>query len=136
MVRDLSNAEVLRRVWELYSVGRMRDIFELLDPDVEWRPMLPDAGIYRGHAGLARWARSTRRAWKSVTIVYEDLQEVAADCVLGFGRITAFDHRDAQVLDSPIACVAELREGRIVRACAFLDHESALAWVSARPALP
>lgn len=133
---DLPSADVLARAWELYAVGRVHDIFELLDPDVEWRPMLPDAGVYRGHAGLARWARSTRRAWKSVTIVYEDMHEVAADCVLGLGRITAFDHRDAQVLDSTIACVAEVRDGRIVRACAFLDHEAALAWISARPALP
>ena len=38
--------------------------------------------------------------------------------------------------NSEVACVAEFRDGRVVRAASFLSDDEALAWVSARPALP
>jgi len=81
------------------------------------------------------WATGVRRAWKSVTIVLEELRELEG-CVLASGRIAAFDHGGEQVVDSALACVAEFRRGLVVRACSFVSVDEALAWVSARPALP
>jgi ketosteroid isomerase-like protein len=135
-VRTRSNSEVFQRVWELYAAGRGEDILEHLDPEVEWRPTLvdPDAR-YHGHDGVRAWAGAARRAWKSVTVVLEDLREVDG-CVVASGRISALDHHGDQVVDTTIACVAEFRDGRVVRAASFLSDDDALAWVSDRPALP
>jgi ketosteroid isomerase-like protein len=130
-----SNSDVFQRVWELYAAGRGPEILEHLDPDVEWRPALVAPTSYRGHDGVRAWARASRRAWKSVTVVLEGLREVDG-CVVASGRVSAFDHSGDQVVDTVLACVAEFRGGRIARAASFVSEGDALAWVSARPALP
>jgi hypothetical protein len=130
-----SNGQVFQRVWELYATGRTAEILQHIDAQVEWGPTVLDSATYRGHAGVRRWAASMRRAWKSITVVYDDLREID-ECVISNGRIAAFDHRGELVIDSPLACVAEFRERRVVRACAFVSADEAMAWVSARPELP
>ena len=135
VVQAPSNSEVFQRVWELYAAGRGPEILEHLDPAVEWRPALVEPAPYHGHAGVRTWAGAVSRAWKSVTVVLEELREVDG-CVVASGRVAAFDHRGDQVVDTVLTCVAEFRDGRIARACSFRSDDDALAWVSARPALP
>jgi ketosteroid isomerase-like protein len=134
-VRTRSNSEVFQRIWELYAAGRGPEILEHLDPEVEWRPALVDPAPCYGHDGVRAWAAASSRAWKSVTVVLERLREVDG-CVVASGRVSALDHGGDQVVDSDFACVAEFRDGRVVRAASFLSEDDALAWVSARPALP
>jgi ketosteroid isomerase-like protein len=134
-VRARSNSEVFQRIWELYAAGRGPEILDHLDPEVEWRPALVDPASYHGHDGVRAWASAARRAWKSLTVVLASLREVD-DCVIASGRISALDHGGEQVVDSDFACVAEFRDGRVVRAASFLSDDDALAWVSARPGLP
>ena len=135
-MRTRSNREVFQRVWELYAAGRGPEILEYLDPPVQWRPALVDPGPYHGHDGVRAWASASRRAWKSVTVVLESLREIDG-CVVTSGRLSALDHRGDQVVDSDVTCVAEFRDGRVVRAAAwYISDDDALAWVSARPALP
>jgi ketosteroid isomerase-like protein len=134
-VRARSNSEVFQRVWELYAAGRGPEILEHLDPEVEWRPALVDPASYHGHDGVRAWAGASRRAWKSLTVVLTSLREVDG-CVIASGRISALDHGGDQVVDSDITCVAEFRDGRVMRAASFLSEDDALAWVSVRPALP
>jgi ketosteroid isomerase-like protein len=134
-VQVQSNSDIFQRIWALYAAGRGPEILEHLDPAVEWRPALVDPVPYHGHAGVRIWAGAVSDAWKSVTVVLEELREVDG-CVVASGRIAAFDHRDEQVVDSVLTCVAEFRHGRVVRAHSFFSADAALAWVSARPALP
>jgi ketosteroid isomerase-like protein len=130
-----SNSEVFQRVWALYAAGRSPEILEHLDPEVEWRPALVAPASYRGHDGVRAWAGASQRAWKSVTVVLDRVQEVDG-CVVASGRISAFDHSGDQVVDTVLACVAEFRDGRVARAASFVSEDEALAWVSERPALP
>jgi ketosteroid isomerase-like protein len=130
-----SNREVFQRVWELYAAGRGPEILEHLDPEVEWRPALVAPQSYYGHDGVRAWARASRRAWKSVTVVLDGLREVDG-CLVASGRLSAFDHSGDQVVDTGLACVAEFRDGRVTRAASFTSEDDALAWVSERPALP
>jgi hypothetical protein len=130
-----SNGQVFQRVWELYATGRTVEILDHVDGAIEWRPTVLDPATYHGHAGVTRWAASMRRAWKSITVVYEEMNEVAGDCVVSNGRIAAFDHDGELVIDSSLACVAEFRDRRVVRACAFVSLDDAMSWVSDRPEL-
>jgi len=134
-VRTRSNREVFQRVWELYAAGRGAEILEHLDPEVEWRPGLVDPASYHGHDGVRAWASAARLDWKSLTVVLESLREIDG-CVVASGRLSALDHSGDQVVDSDVTCVAEFRDGRVVRAASFASDDDALAWVSARPALP
>jgi hypothetical protein len=135
VVRAQSNSDIFERVWELYAAGREPEILEHLDPAIEWRPALVEPASYRGHTGVRTWATAVRGAWKSVTVVLDEQREVDG-CVVASGQIAAFDYGGEQVVDSVLTCVAEFRHGRIVRACSFFSADDALAWVSARPALP
>ena len=135
VVQTQSNSDIFERVWELYAAGRGPEILEHLDPAVEWRPVLVEPASYHGHDGVRTWAIAVTQAWKSVTVVLDEQREVDG-CVVASGRIAAFDYGDRQVVDSVLTCVAEFRYGRIVRACSFFSDDDALAWVSARPALP
>jgi hypothetical protein len=128
-----SNTDVFQRVWQLYATGRTHEILDYIDPAVEWRPTVLEPAIYYGHAGLSTWAIAARRAWKSITVMYDDMREVAEDCVVSDGRIAAFDRDGQLVIDSPLACVAEFRDGLVVRACAFMSLDEALGWVIERP---
>ena len=130
-----SNTELFRHVWDLYATGRTGEILAHVDPAVEWRPTVLDPATYHGHAGVRKWAASALRAWKSITVVYDDMREVDGDCVVSDGRISAFDHAGELVIDSSLACVAEFRDGLVVRACAFVSLDEAMAWVSGRPEL-
>jgi hypothetical protein len=139
MNRDMeaiSNSDVFQRVWDLYATGRTGEILDFVDPAVEWRPAVLDGATYHGHDGVRSWATAARRAWKSITVVYDDMREVTDDCVVSDGRIAAFDHDGQLVIDSPLACVAEFRDGKVVRASAFVSIDDAMAWVNARPELP
>src|SRR6476659_9929158 len=98
-VQVQSNSDVFQRIWELYAAGRGPEILEHLDPAVEWRPVLVDPAAYHGHAGVQTWAAAVRDAWKSVTVVLEELREVDG-CVVASGRIAAFGYGDEQVIDS------------------------------------
>ena len=131
-----SNTAVFQRAWHLYATGRAHEILAFMAPDVEWRPSVLDPTVYRGHDGVRTWAQTAGSAWKSITVVYDDMREVTEDCVVSDGRISAFDHDGERVIDSPLACVAEFRDGLVVRACTFVSLDEAMAWVSARPALP
>ena len=122
-------------MWELYAAGRGPEILEHLDPQVEWRPALVDPAPYHGHDGVRAWASASRRAWKSLTVVLESLREIDG-CVVASGRLSALDREGDQVVDTDITCVAEFREGRVVRAASFVSDDDALEWISARPALP
>ena len=135
VVQTQSNSDVFQRVWELYAAGRGPELLEHLDPQVEWRPALVDPGPYHGRDGVRAWAAASRRAWKSVTVVLVALREVDG-CVIASGRVSALDRGGDQVVDTDITCVAEFRGGRVARAASFLTDDDALAWVSARPALP
>jgi hypothetical protein len=130
------NSDVFARLWELYASGRTGEILEHLHPTVEWRPVLLDPDTYHGHDGVHRWARAVARAWKSITLVADEVRDVAEDCVVASGRIAAFDYGGEQVVDSALSCVAEFRRGLVVRARTFVAVDEALQWVSDRPALP
>jgi ketosteroid isomerase-like protein len=134
-VRARSNREVFQRIWELYAAGRGPEMLEHIDREIEWLPALVDPAPYHGHDGVRAWASAAGRAWKSVTVVLVSLHEVDG-CVIASGRISALDHKGDQVVESDMACVAEFRDGRVLRAASFLSEDDALAWISARPALP
>jgi len=126
-----SNAEIFRAVWDAYTEGRWADMPKYLDPEVQWRPALTPE-LYQGLDDLRHWVKAVRREWKSMTIVFEDMREVADDCVVAFGRLTAFDYGGEQGFDDDMAWVAEFRDGRIIRATSFKDRDEALAYVTAR----
>jgi ketosteroid isomerase-like protein len=127
----MTAAELFRNVWDAFTQGRMRDLSLALHPEVEWRPSV-GGEVFRGPEDLDRWLEHQRRAWQSLTIVYEDMREVADDCVIAFGRLTAFDYGGEQAIDTDVAWVAEFRDDLLLRAASFFDRDDALRYIASR----
>jgi ketosteroid isomerase-like protein len=80
------------------------------------------------------WLAATRRDWKTVTITYDHIRETGPGCVVAVGRVTASSADGTANVDRPLACVAEFRDGRLVRARVFADADEALRYAhSAAP---
>ena len=127
----MSASDLFRHIWDAHTHGRRSDLYAALDPDVEWRPSLV-GDVFRGKDDLDRWIEAQRREFKSLTLVYEDMREVADDCVIVFGRLTAYRYGGEQVVDADVAWVAEFRDGLLLRASAYTDRDEALRYVASR----
>jgi hypothetical protein len=60
------------------------------------------------------------------------MREVADDCVIAFGRITAFGYGGEQAIDTDVAWVVEFRDDLLLRAASFVDRDDALRYVASR----
>jgi ketosteroid isomerase-like protein len=130
-VSATSNVEVFREAWDAYACGRTDVLLAFLHPDIRWEPALVDGGFH-GPEAFESWLLAAQRQYKSMTVVLETVREVADDCIVAFGRVTAFDYSGEQSHDAAVAWVAEFRAGRVIRATTFTDRDEALRYVTDR----
>jgi ketosteroid isomerase-like protein len=66
---------------------KTRDLYEVLDPNVEWVPMsaLLDGTAYHGHDGVQRWIEDMKRDWTTYEIRPERYLDLDDDRVLTLG---------------------------------------------------
>jgi ketosteroid isomerase-like protein len=121
MVR--SGIAVFSALWRAYGEGRLDRSLHLVDADCEL--VLPGETTLRGHDGVRELLSSGRREWRTVTIVYDEVSETRPDCVVCIGRVAASSADGDAKLERPIACVAEFRDGRLVRGRVFDDRDAA-----------
>jgi ketosteroid isomerase-like protein len=127
-----SSLAVFTAIWRSYSEGRLERSLELIDGDCDL--MLLDGSAYHGHDGVRRWLADVRRDWKTLTVSYDEVHEVDPECVIGVGRVTGLSADGTRDLDLPLACVAEFRDRRVIRARAFTDRREALRYARERHA--
>ena len=60
------NVEIVRRVFEAFNRRDIAAFLELLDPDVEWVPILAvlEGRVYRGHEEIRRWIKDLATDWE------------------------------------------------------------------------
>jgi ketosteroid isomerase-like protein len=123
------NVEIVR---EFFAASHRRDTegaLALLDPEVEWDatrlPLPLPRRIFRGHSG---W----REFWSEV---YEDMSDVryqieefrgAGEQVLAIAHGTGRGRRSGATSEFRQFLLYGLRNGRIVRMCAYVDKREAL----------
>ena len=125
-------------LWRAYGEGRLERALHLVDPDCEFT--LPDGRAYHGHDGIREYLDGTRRDWRTVTIIYDEIREASPGCVVGIGRVAATSADATSSFERPQACVAEFRDGRFVRGRVFGDPADAVEhardvgrWAAADP---
>jgi ketosteroid isomerase-like protein len=124
---DRSSLSAFSALWRAYGEGRLERSLDLVDPECELT--LPDGrSMFRGHEGVREWLANARRDWKTVTITYEDVHETHPGCVVGVGQLAASSTDGNAKVERPLACVAEFRDGRLVRGRAFSDRDAALRY--------
>jgi ketosteroid isomerase-like protein len=82
--------ETVRRGFDAYNRTFAKgtpDLFETLDPEVEWVPMsaLLMRTSYHGHDGVRQWIEEMKRNWTAFEVRPEHFVDVGDDRVLVLG---------------------------------------------------
>jgi ketosteroid isomerase-like protein len=126
------NVEIARRVFgafnQAFTVGTP-ELYELLDPEVEWVPIsaLLEGTRYHGHDEVRRWIEDMKRDWTIFEVRPERFLDLTDDRVLALGTWRARGRSSGVELDSqPAAWLVQLRDDKAVRMQTFTDRAQAL----------
>ena len=122
------NVELVRRVHQAFNQRDTETFLGLLDPDVEWVPMMArlEGVVYRGLKEVERWLIGLDHDWVALRTEPREFRDLG-DVVLTLGTWHARARTSGLVLDSePGAWVARVRNGKVVRQETFTDLAQAL----------
>jgi ketosteroid isomerase-like protein len=85
----------------------------------------PDQGVYRGHAGYARYLADWGAAWSTWTVSPEEFID-AGDCVVAVIRMKAKGQISGIEIDRQDALVYKLHDGKLIRLDYYNDRGQAL----------
>ena len=127
------NVEICRRVFELFSdhdpAAAVEAALEYADPEGVLESAIigsAEGTAYRGHGGLRQWAVAIEGAFDGLRTTPEEFRDLGGDRVLMLGRVSGRGRESGVALESQIAFVCELREGRISHLKGFLNWDQAL----------
>jgi ketosteroid isomerase-like protein len=98
--------------------------------DAEWRPAFPQGtegagSVFRGNEQIARAWESVRAAWAEYRVEADEVRIVGENLLI-LGRIYARGARSEVEIDSAWSAVVRFRDGKIISAWDWLDHESGI----------
>jgi ketosteroid isomerase-like protein len=121
------NVEIVRRALDAFSSGDAGAFASLTTDDVEWKTGLgaiEGGEIFHGHEGVERYFARLSGAWEEFHFLAHEFH-VRDDLVLVLGRLEGRGRGGGVPVDSPVGAVWDLREGKIWRLRAYLDHADA-----------
>jgi ketosteroid isomerase-like protein len=132
------NVEIAGRLSEAFNRTFREgtpDLYELLDPEVEWVPMsaLLMGTRYHGPDEVRQWVEEMRRDWASFEVRPERYLDLGGDLVLIIGEWRAQGRGGGELLDFPQASwLTRYRKGKVSLLETFTDREKALEAVGLR----
>jgi ketosteroid isomerase-like protein len=123
--------EVARTLFDAFNrafTDGDRDLYELLDPDVEWMPVLAllEGTTYRGVGEVEEWIRDLKQDWAAFEADPADFRDLGDGRVLVLGAWRAQGRRAEVLLDFPQAAwLIHARAGRVSRLQSFTDRRAA-----------
>jgi ketosteroid isomerase-like protein len=124
-----ANVEVVRRVPEAWQRDDFEGFLCLLDPEIEWltgteRGMGSTA--YHGHEGVRELWNHWRTEFEDIWVETGEVRDLGGERVLRLAHIRFRGPVSGIVVESQLALVQTLRDGKIVRSMDYLSHEDAL----------
>jgi len=125
-----ANVEVVKGLYRTFNRRDVTGLLELLDPDVEWVPVLAvlEGRVYRGHEDVRRWVEDLGSDWEFFEVSYEEMRDLG-DRVLVFGHWRARGRISGGESEQPGAWLYEIKEGKVVRLQTFANRDEAAAAV-------
>ncbi len=126
-----ANVELVRRLYAKWKDGIFQDLddeaYDFLDPEIEWDVSRRtfDPGVFHGYDGIREFVARLREVWESGRI--EPLEFIpAGEEVVVPVRLVFISRTDHQTLTANAAHVWTLRNGKVLRHCAFQTKAEAL----------
>jgi uncharacterized protein len=121
------NVELLKQGYEAFNQGDLEDVFELLDPGIEWvtDERVPFAGTYHGHDEIRQLLRDQEEVFGQLAMEPYEFFETG-DQVVVFVRQRARGHASGAEIEITIGHLWTIRNGKAVRWQGFPEREKAL----------
>ena len=125
-----ANVENIKRAVEAFNRRDIKGMLEMHDPEVEWHPALQvflggEATVYRGHEGVRAFVRDQDEAFAEVHIELLEIRDLG-DRLIAMGCLTARGKESGADVETPVAYVADFKNGKAVRVQSFFDPKEAL----------
>ena len=119
--------EIVRSAMDAMRRGDARAMEGLAHADYELQTTsgLPNAGVYRGLEAVTSFSREFNDTWETFSIEQEQVSDIE-DTVVILGRVKARGKASGVALETPVAYVHTLREGKLARTQVFFDHADAI----------
>lgn len=124
-----SNVERVRHAYDAWNRHDIDAAMAFLDEDVKWEmsgEIVGTDAAYRGHDGVRRWWLQFLEPFEVVIIEALEIVETRRDVVLVHLRLHGTGRQGIEV-DQRVSHLYELRDGKVIRVRAFIDHARALA---------
>src|SRR4051794_10480013 len=127
-----ANVETVEAAIDAFSRGDGETFTSLAAPEIEWATGLGavEGEVFHGHEGVATYFGRLDSAWDSFEFLAEEYRDLG-DTVVALGRLEGHGRGGGVPVDSPVGAVWDLRDGKIWRLRAYLDHGKALAAATA-----
>ena len=124
------NVEAFKRGLEAGNRGDVETLLEELDPEVEWHSALHallggEQTVFRGHDGVREMLRDLNEAFGEIQIEISEIRDLG-ERIVAIGHLRLRGRESGAELESPIAYVAQYRNGKVIRLDDYLDHQEAL----------
>jgi uncharacterized protein len=122
------NVEAFKRAVEALNRRDIEAVLEEVDPEVQAHnagEMSLGAGATRGHEGLRETFRTWSEAFAEFHYAFPEISDLG-DRVIAIGQLRARGRESGAELESPIAYVAEFKDGKAIRIWSYLDPKEAL----------
>ncbi len=120
---ELSQEEVVARLFEAFSRRDLESTLALVHPEVVFEPMtaaVTRAGEpYRGHEGIRRYAQDVESHWEVLTV--HPAQIRAAGCAVVALGLVSGRGPGGSFQDAPTTWVVKFRDGLVAHAQIFSD---------------
>ena len=123
--------ELVRATWEAWERGDTDAVLSFIDPDVEWltaidRGLGRAGSVYHGHEGMRELWNLWRSEFDDFSIQADEIRDLGDERVLTLAHIQFRGQASGIMVESQLALLMTIRNGKIVRSEDYLSHQEAL----------
>jgi ketosteroid isomerase-like protein len=129
------NVEIVHAATEAMVARDGATALNALDPKIEWHGMIggfDEGRIARGHEAVAKGFAEYFQSWERIELRADRYIDAGEEEVVVFIHEIAKGRASGIVVETDLATVHTVRDGKIVRARSFLDRDEALEAVGLR----
>ena len=117
-MREQSNVALIRKLYAAFGTGDVQTILDNLSPETEWinhgPSTIPYAGSRKGVVQIREFFQIVGETTTGAKVTTTDFV-ANGDSVVSFGRYTATVRDTGAKIDSPVAQLFTIRDGKVVR---------------------